>query len=183
MKRRSDRLGPDERMVAHVETEHLLLGREALRLLELEVGDRQAVVEHRAVVGGIAAEVEEAHRPLVAFTAAAQGRSTIGSKREQPLDAGGRASRTRRVDQRLDRVLVEHRRVDALAEVVEVDVGTVRAPLEMSSDTPSPTLRTAESPNRIASCSPSTAASSHPKSLADRLTSGTSTGSSAAGSR
>jgi hypothetical protein len=38
--------------------------------------------------------------------------------------------------------------------------------------TPSPTLRTAESPNRIEFCAPS----SHPKSLIDAFTHGTSTG-------
>ena len=68
------RLGAHQRVVAHVEAEHLLLGAQPLRLVELDVGDRQPVVEHRAVVGGAAAEVEEAHRALVAFAPAAQRR-------------------------------------------------------------------------------------------------------------
>ena len=66
--------GAHERMVAHVEAEHLLLGAQLLRLVEVDVGDRQPVVEHGAVVGGAAAEVEQAHRSLVALAPAAQRR-------------------------------------------------------------------------------------------------------------
>ena len=43
--RRSMRLGAHERVVAHVQPEHLLLEREPLGLVELEVGDRDPLVE------------------------------------------------------------------------------------------------------------------------------------------
>ena len=44
-------LGAHQRVVAHVEAEHLLLGAQPLGLVELDVGDREPIVEHRAVVG------------------------------------------------------------------------------------------------------------------------------------
>ena len=78
----------------------------------------------------VAAQIEEAHRALLAFAPAPQ-RGVDDRLEHEAADpcAGGRASRTRRLDQRLDRALVEHRRVDALAEVVEVGERPVRVAL------------------------------------------------------
>ena len=97
------RLGTHERMVAHVEAEHLLLGAQALRLLELDLGDREPVVEHRAVVGVAATEIEEAHRSLVALAPAAQGRVDDGLEHlEQALARMAERVEAARLDQRLD---------------------------------------------------------------------------------
>ena len=61
------RLGPHERVVAHVEAEHLLLEGQPVALVELEVGDLGAVVEgHAAGLGGVAEEGHDAHVDLAA---------------------------------------------------------------------------------------------------------------------
>ena len=120
------RFGAHQRVIAHVEAEHLLLGAQLLGLVEVDVGDRQAVVEHRAVVGGAAAEVEQAHRSLVALAPAAQRRVDDRLEHlQQTLARMAERVERARLDQRLDRALVEHGRVDPLAEVVEVGERTV----------------------------------------------------------
>ena len=107
-------------MIAHVETEHVLLCSQALALVELDVGYGEAIVEHRRFVGG-AAHVEKAHRAGVALATPAQpGIDDCLEHVQQTL--AGMIERVERaaVDQRLDRALVEHPRIDPIAEIVEV---------------------------------------------------------------
>ena len=71
------RLDSEQRVVGHVEAEHLLLVAEAIALVELDVGDRQALVEPdgvrcRAGVG-TAPVAEQAHHALVALAPADHG--------------------------------------------------------------------------------------------------------------
>ena len=78
-------LGAHQRVVAHVEAEHLLLEREPLALGELERrGSARRSSNTGAVVAGVAAEVEEAHRALRRARAGARSvASTIGSNTMQ----------------------------------------------------------------------------------------------------
>ena len=68
------RLDAEQRMIGHVQPEHLLLEAQLLGLVELEVGDRGALVEPVADVAGVAAVVapvaEQAHHALLALAAA-----------------------------------------------------------------------------------------------------------------
>ena len=64
------RLGPHQRVVAHIEPEHLLFQLESLGLVELEVRNRDSLVVRGIDCAGLA---EEAHHPLVALATASQG--------------------------------------------------------------------------------------------------------------
>ena len=66
------RLDPEQRVIGHVEAEHLLLGLQTVALVELDVGDRDALVEPGGCVGGrlVVPVAEQAHHAAVALAAA-----------------------------------------------------------------------------------------------------------------
>ena len=107
-------------MLAHVEAEHLLLEREPLALVELEIGDRRAFVEHRCAAG-IDRVAEQAHHALLALVPAVQRLlDDLLEHREQATPRVAERVERTRFDERLDGALVERAQIDAVAEVVEV---------------------------------------------------------------
>ena len=113
-------LGAEERVVADVEAEHLLLEGEPLGLVHLEVGDREALVERRLAALGHAL-AEEAEDARVALAATGQrGVDDLLEDGEQAAALVAEPVERTGLDQRLDGPLVQHRRVDAVGEVVEV---------------------------------------------------------------
>src|SRR5439155_13808564 len=105
-------LGPDrgERMLRDVEAERLLLEPQELVLVELVARERRMVHGLRLV-----AEIEDGALPEAArLVAGAAGAERLVEHGEHRLPrAGQRAA----LDERLERALVDDRRVDALGEV------------------------------------------------------------------
>ena len=138
-----------EGVVAHVQAEHLLLEGQALGLVELGVGDLDAGVGEagarcRAAPGSRAAKSETT--PASCSRRRSRVRSTISSKTRQRPFGGGRGSRSPRLDQRLDRALVEHLRDRPAGRSRRSRRTARRARARRRWATrPSPTLRTAES--------------------------------------
>ena len=117
-----DTLGAEQRVIRDVEAEHLLLEREPLRLVELEVGDPRTLVELEPDVD----LAEQRHDPHVAF--ATPGHRLIDDRLEGKQEAFAGMTDTVEAagfDQRLDRALVEDVEIDALTEVIEVEERTV----------------------------------------------------------
>ncbi len=116
-------LGPHERVVAHVEPEHLLLERQALLLVELDGrGWSMRGLGRRAVAAAVVVEHREQVELALGLAAASPERRVedLLVHRQQALTRMAQRVETARLDQRLDGALVEHRQVDAVAEVVEV---------------------------------------------------------------
>ena len=128
------RLEAQQRMVAHVEAEHLLLEGEPLGLVELDVGDlhdgprRSPGRSCGRRLGSSSAKSVEMPSSSLAPTR----EDVVDDLLEDEAEALARVAErveAARLDERLDRALVEHRRVDPAAEVVEVDERPVRLPL------------------------------------------------------
>ena len=114
-------LGAHHRVLAHVEAEHLLLEREPLRLRELGVGDLGALPDDRLRRRRRRPRRTGRTGPRPRCAGGRARVSTIVSNTStQALARMAERVERARLDQRLDRALVEHRRVDAVAEVVEV---------------------------------------------------------------
>ena len=112
-------------MLAHVQPEHLLLERQPLRLGELGVGDRDAIAiadrdrgSRSAAVVERREEVELADR--LVLPTVDHGVDDRLEHLAQALAWVAERVEAARLHERLDRALVQHRRVDAIAEVVEV---------------------------------------------------------------
>ena len=119
-------LGAEQRVVRHVEAEHLLLEREPVLLVELDVGDADPLVER----GALLHLAEERHDAHVVLLATGDGRvDDLLEHGEQSLAGVAHRVEPARLDQRFDGALVEHLGVDPLAEVVEVLEGAVLVPL------------------------------------------------------
>ena len=105
-------LGAHQRVVAHVEAEHLLLGAQPLGLVELEVGDRRGGRRTPARVAGRRrpGRTGSSCPARVRAGAAARRRRSARTRGSRPLRGWPSESKRAAVDQRLDRALVEHRR-------------------------------------------------------------------------
>ncbi len=115
-------LGAHQRVVAHVEAEHLLLEREPLRLRRTRRRGSRPGSPSDGFDVGVARRREQA-RSWPSRSAPAVERPRRRSSRTRcssPWRGWPSESNAARLDQRLDRALVQHRRVDAVAEVVEV---------------------------------------------------------------
>ena len=115
------RLGAEQRVIADVQPEHLLLEGQAVALVELEVGDGGPL----EVVAGptVVATTEQGHDPHVPLAPAGDRVvDDLLEHREQALAWMADVVEGAGLDQRLDRALVEDLGVDPLAEVVEVGV-------------------------------------------------------------
>ena len=130
-------LDAPQRMVAHVEPEHLLLEGQALGLGELGVGngDPDVAVPDRTAADAVAVaetlERGEQRRDAGLLLAPALEGAVDDLLEDQTEALAGMAERVEGagLDERLHRPLVEHHRVDALAEVVEVGERAVRVAL------------------------------------------------------
>ena len=111
-------LDAEQRVVAHVEPEHLLLELQPLGLVELELGDGDALVEAR--IGRLGEVAEQAHHALVALAATDHGGvDDLFEHHQQALARQAEVVERTGLDQRLDRSLVEHGFGHSLDEVVE----------------------------------------------------------------
>ena len=117
------RLDPEQRMVRHVQPEHLLLVAQLVDLVELDVGDRHALVEPGRLGSVVTAPVtEQAHHALVPFATAGQRRvDDVLEDPEQTLAGVAEVVEGTGLDQRLDGSLVEHGLGNAFGEIVEAD--------------------------------------------------------------
>jgi hypothetical protein len=87
------RLNAEQGVIGHVQPEHLLLEAQAVALVELVVGNGDALVEAET---GLAADLaEQAHHTLVTFTSPDQ-RGVDDLFEHHQRGGGGRGSRTRR---------------------------------------------------------------------------------------
>ncbi len=167
-------LDAHQRVVAHVEPEHVLLGARAARPCRTR---RRGSRGGRRSTGDAssAAPPPRSNRlivPCVALAPAAQARVDDRLEHvEQTLARVTERVEATAVDQRLDRALVEHARIDAVAEVVEVDERAAVARALRSTARTHPRRRCAPRRARSGWRDPS-----HEKSLNDAFTSGTSTG-------
>ena len=120
------RLGPHQRVVGHVQPEHLLLERQAGALVELEVGDVGAQLVDRRRPGAATVVEHGEQLELALGLLAATGHGAVDDllvDGQQPLARVTERVEAARLDERLHRPLVQHRGVDPVAEVVEVDEG------------------------------------------------------------
>ena len=110
------------RVLAHVEPEHLLLEREPLRLRELDVGDRRCGAPTTASGAGVVDRGEQVELALglVAPTLEHGRRRSSRSTCSRPWRGWPSESNAPALISDSIGPLVEHRRVDAVAEVVEV---------------------------------------------------------------
>ncbi len=121
-------LDTEQRVVAHVQAEHLLLEPQPVGLVELDVGNDDSLVERRRA--GLPQIPEQAHHTLVALTAADNG-GVDDLLEDHQQAAPGQAQRVERpgLDERLDRALVEDRFRNPFCEIVERGEGPAGIPL------------------------------------------------------
>ena len=148
------RLGAHQRVVAHVEAEHLLLERQASRLSNSMVGDRRPA-RSRCRRRPTSSPPNRVMMPMSRSRRRARVWSTICSKTvSRPLRGWPSVVEAAGLDQRLDRPLVEHREVDPVAEVVEVGKGAVGVALGDDVARPGPRPRCARRTARRRCCGP-----------------------------
>ena len=118
--RLSAALDPEQRVIGDVQAEHLLLGPQTVALVELDVGDRRALVEACSLRGSLVPVAEQAHHAAVTLTPAFERDvDDLLEGSEQPAPGVAEAVEGAGLDQRLDRALVEHWFGDTLGELVE----------------------------------------------------------------